>query len=104
MITDMAAYLAEVDRLWSRGIKVPVTELADLDRLDEDEIVAGYRDARPDDPEPGPNRSRAYWHGWRNRMREFGHLPPSSAAAELARKCVERGDFRAMFECAGEGE
>ncbi len=44
----------------------PVRTLEDLDSLDLDEIVAGYRSYEAGDPEPGPNRGRAFWHGWRN--------------------------------------
>lgn len=44
----------------------PVTTLADLDSLCDDEVNEGYRDGRAGEPEPGNNRSRSYWHGWRN--------------------------------------
>lgn len=38
----------------------PVLTLDDLDSLDDAEIVEGYCDWRPGDPEPGLNRGRAY--------------------------------------------
>ncbi|SMF90878.1 hypothetical protein SAMN02982917_0025 [Azospirillum oryzae] len=59
--------LEGVDNLWRRGVKVPVTMLCDLDRLDPDEAIAGGRDFLndPNGLEPGTNRSRSYWHGWR---------------------------------------
>ncbi len=44
----------------------PVRTLADLETLDKNEIMEGYLSTTPGDPEPGPNRGRAYWHGWRN--------------------------------------
>ncbi len=50
----------------------PVTTKADLLSLDADEITAGYAEAQRGDPEPGINRGRAYWHGWRNRMMDLG--------------------------------
>jgi hypothetical protein len=49
----------------------PVTTKVDLLLLDPDEIMAGYSEARLGDPEPGVNRGRSYWHGWRNRMMDL---------------------------------
>lgn len=51
----------------------PVSTKADLDCLDSDEIVAGYRVGFDGVPEPGSDRSRSYWHGWRNGMVDGGH-------------------------------
>lgn len=63
----------------------PVRTLEDLDTLDEAAIIEGYTTAKSGDPEPGENRGRAFWHGWRNRMIdlgtvEVGHDRHSSAA------------------------
>lgn len=44
----------------------PVRTLADLDQLDPDDILAGYRAGLRGEPEPGNLHSRGYWHGWRN--------------------------------------
>jgi hypothetical protein len=66
----------------------PVSTYADLLTLDKDDIVAGYRSAESGDPEPGENRGRAFWHGWRNRMIDLGHLPRDDAAKQLAREFV----------------
>ncbi len=44
----------------------PVRTFADLQTLDGDEVVDGYRDGFRGEPEPGNNRTRSYWHGWRN--------------------------------------
>lgn len=57
----------------------PVTELADLLALDEDEMKEGYLSARRGDPKPGPNRGRAFWHGWRCRMMDHGEIKPDAA-------------------------
>jgi hypothetical protein len=56
----------------------PVTTLDDLDGLDDAEVREGYLSAQRGDPEPGPNRGRAFWHGWRCRMMDHGELeiPP----------------------------
>lgn len=62
----------------------PVRTLADLESLDDDEILAGYIDTQRGDPEPGPNRGRAYWHGWRNAMIDMGEIPQDDASRQLA--------------------
>ena len=68
----------------------PVRTLADLETLDEDEILVGYQSAERGDPEPGLNRGRAFWHGWRNRMIDFGVLPSDAASQQLAHEYVEK--------------
>ncbi|MCP1852733.1 MULTISPECIES: hypothetical protein [unclassified Bradyrhizobium] len=64
----------------------PVSTLADLETLDEGQMIEGYRSAERGDPEPGPNRGRSYWHGWRNRMIDMGELPGDEASRSLARE------------------
>lgn len=66
----------------------PVRTKADLDVLDQNEILEGYMSAERGDPEPGPNRGRAFWHGWRNRMIDYGELPGDDASHQLAREVV----------------
>lgn len=63
----------------------PVTTLDDLDDLDPEEVIAGYWDGYDGEPEPGDNRSRAYWHGWRNGAVDGKHREKDDAQAELAR-------------------
>jgi hypothetical protein len=63
----------------------PVRTKADLDSLDQSEIFEGYLSAERGDPEPGPNRGRAFWHGWRNRMIDMRELPMDAAAMQLVR-------------------
>lgn len=63
---------------------VPVSTLADLESLDQDQVMEGYRSAERGDPEPGPNRGRAFWHGWRNRMMDMGGIEIDQAARNLA--------------------
>ncbi len=60
----------------------PVTTWAELKTFDEDEMLAGYRDGFAGEPEPGDNRSKAHWHGWRNGHRDkFGdHWDPAADA------------------------
>jgi len=45
--------------------RAPVETLEELDTLDDAEIQEGYRDGWTGEPEPGDNRSKSYWHGWR---------------------------------------
>lgn len=66
----------------------PVRTKADLDTLDDDEIVEGYRSPQRGDPEPGSNRGRAYWHGWRCAMMDLCQMPIDDAARQLAREVV----------------
>jgi hypothetical protein len=68
----------------------PISNLAELDALDTEELLEGYRDGLNNEPEPSGNRSRSYWHGWRNGMVDKGHRKGDAAQAELARQFVER--------------
>lgn len=52
----------------------PVISVADLARLNYAEIEEGYRDGAEGTP-CGDNRSRSYWHGWRQGARDAGHRP-----------------------------
>ena len=46
----------------------PLSSVRDLDVLDEADCVAGYLAGLDDAPEPGSDKSKSYWHGWRNGM------------------------------------
>lgn len=50
----------------------PVISLMDLARLDDGEQAEGYRDGAEGLP-CGDNRSRSYWHGWRQGSRDAGY-------------------------------
>ena len=52
--------------------------------LDGDEISDGYWAGRDGDPEPGHNRGRSYWHGWRNGAVDGGHREKDRSQAMLA--------------------
>lgn len=72
--------------------RTPVTTVAELDTLDDTEIVEGYHDGRAGEPEPGDNRSKAYWHGWRNGRVDGGHeANPDGAMMELIRDVNRHG-------------
>jgi hypothetical protein len=70
----------------------PVTTFDDLDGLDHDQMVEGYLSAEHGDPEPGENRGRSYWHGWRCRMMDYGYIVPDEghALAGGGTLCLER--------------
>lgn len=42
----------------------PIPDVATIMQFNEDELLAGLMDYRKDDPEPGANRSDAFWWGW----------------------------------------
>jgi len=65
----------------------PVTTAADLETLDGDEIMEGYRDGFEGFPCSG-NRSRAYWHGWRNGMVDSKRMEIDADQTALVRDYV----------------
>lgn len=68
---------------------IPVTTVADLATLDEAEMLEGYLDGFKGEPEPGGNRSRSYWHGWRNGAVD-GHHRKSDLAQQMLADAVVR--------------
>lgn len=72
------------------SVFAPVRTLDDLDTLSEADIIEGYTTAQRGDPEPGENRGRAFWHGWRNRMIDLGVIEGDDAAAALVEAWCER--------------
>lgn len=65
-----------------------ITTIEELLALEEGEMVEGYRDGFSGEPEPGGNRSRAYWHGWRNGNTDFRRAHPDDAQRSLASECA----------------
>lgn len=68
----------------------PLSSACDLDVLDDADCVAGYRAGLNDAPEPGSDKSKSYWHGWRNGMMDKGRLPIDGAARNLAHEFARR--------------
>lgn len=62
----------------------PLSSLNDLGALDVEDCVAGYRAGWDGAPEPGSDKSKSYWHGWRNAMMDKGKLPLDESARNLA--------------------
>jgi len=71
--------------------RFPVMTLEELDTLNSDDVIEGYFDGRANEPEPGGNRSKSYWHGWRNGMVDGHHMEKDAAMAILAHLFVQRG-------------
>lgn len=74
--------------------RTSVTTMADLATLDSDEVLEGYRDGFAGEPEPGDNRSRSYWHGWRN-----GALDGERRAKDDAQALLAAAYVRAQARC-----
>lgn len=72
----------------------PVRTKADLLNLDDDEVIAGYWSGRDGDPAPGSDKSRSFWHGWRNGRADGGFDPIDPAQRQLAREVV--GTYRGL--------
>lgn len=68
----------------------PIRTKAELDLLDDEEIVAGYISGLNGDVEPGSDKSRSFWHGWRNGHSDRGLAPIDDAQIQLAREIVGR--------------
>ncbi len=60
-----------------------VETVEDFRRLDDGEVLEGYFDGFHAVPAPGSDRSRSYWHGWRNGSIEAGYALPDQAYRAL---------------------
>lgn len=68
----------------------PVSTLTDLDSLDDEQMLEGHLSAERGDPEPGQNRGRSFWHGWRTRMMDLGEIEIDDIHRELVEAFVAR--------------
>lgn len=69
---------------------VPVSTLEELYTFPDADLREGYASADRNDPEPGDNRGKAFWHGWRCRMFDLGAIEIDEAHRVLTRAWVER--------------
>lgn len=74
----------------------PITTEADLDALDQDLIVAGYRAGFHNTPDY-TQRDQAYWHGYMNGQVDGHHMPISREQEVLASNLIDTGYFRRIF-------
>lgn len=65
------------------GDEVTRSPIQSLAALSEAEMIEGYHDGRESFP-CGGNRSKDYWHGWRNGMVDGGHATADEAQRILA--------------------
>jgi len=82
---------------------VPVATLDDLDSLPEGEQLEGYLSAERGDPEPGENRGRAFWHGYRMRMMDWGVIPIDDTHRKLVRDWLARERSRRLQALSPKG-
>ena len=67
-----------------------VSTLTDLNNLDQDEVLQGYRSGWDGLSEPESDKSRSFWHGWRNAMIDKQIIPSDEECANLAEEYVRR--------------
>lgn len=60
-----------------------VSTLVDLMMLDDADIAAGYSAGLEGAPPPASDRSKGYWHGWRNGLVDSGRRPADAAQLAL---------------------
>lgn len=58
---------------------------AEVEHLDDAELLEGYWDGFKGEPEPGGNRSDSYYHGWANGAVDGGHRENDEHQAAVAR-------------------
>lgn len=63
----------------------------DLSSLDEAEMLEGYQSGYKGEAEPGSDRSRSFYHGWRNGMVDSKRLVATPEQLNLAREVVQSG-------------
>lgn len=82
----------EVNRVWMK--RYECWSLEEADKLNQDEVQLGYRDARAGEPKPEwpGNRTNAYVHGWHAGARDAGRMKPGEAPwlRELARQYIAK--------------
>lgn len=61
---------------------------AELNLLDEQEMVSGYLYGLNCANEPGSDKSKSFWHGWRNAQVDRGRISIDDAQMMLAREVV----------------
>jgi hypothetical protein len=68
----------------------PISSANELDLVDDAECLDGYLAGLKGTPEPGSDKSKSFWHGWRNGMIDKGRLPSDYAAQRLATEVIRR--------------
>lgn len=66
----------------------PIRALEELALQDPHEMFNGYMAGLHGEPEPGSDKSRGYWHGWRNGMVDSGRMTKDESQAALAAEVI----------------
>lgn len=66
----------------------PVRTKQELEMLDKKEMVAGYLEGLQGSSQPGSDKSKSFWHGWRNGRVDGGHDATDGAQQQLAREIL----------------
>lgn len=75
----------------------PVTTMEQLDAMDDDLILTGYRAGLGFIAVNYMEKDPAYWHGYRNGQVDRGLEPASPQQSQLARAFIDSGRGREMF-------
>jgi hypothetical protein len=70
----------------------PITTLEEVDALDNDLLVAGYRAGLSDQPDY-TQKSQAYWHGFNN-----GQVDSGRTQASEEQRLLAHNTFEVMFQ------
>lgn len=70
--------------------RIPAATVEEVMAFDIEEVLEGYHDGLAGDEEPGNNRSKAYWHGWRNGNGDR-HGTADAAQRALVRDYADKG-------------
>lgn len=73
------------------------TSLDELDAMDSDLMVEGYRAGLGYIQVNYTRKDKAYWHGYLNGQVDKGEIPISPEQRALARAIVQRGDLSVIF-------
>jgi hypothetical protein len=77
--------------------RTPIATAAELDGLDDAEVLEGYEAGREGWPEPGDNRSLSYWHGWRTGSADGNHRKLDQYDRLLAEDVIKTGWLKRRF-------
>lgn len=69
-----------------------VKSLAQVEQMDDLDLVDGYRSGLAAEDEPGDNRSDSFWHGWRNGASDRGLREIDDDQRNIAREFVARSN------------
>lgn len=71
----------------------PVKTILDLQNLDDNDIICGYMAGISGTSEPGSDKSRSFWHGWRNGRVDGGFNEKDEFQSQLAKEYVNQKKY-----------